>query len=358
MDDMVKKTRNDNIWEIMVPHISIFIDKFYKSMTLSSLLFLLNEGANVGEKATWFGIMMSSYSAIEALGTIISGILSGYIGRRLTFVITLFGTIFLMLSQTLAPDLTSLFALRLLAGLFGAVPPAAQAYLMDLIIISERPKHMSYMIASRGLALIFGSLIGGGYVIFSFHIPYYATSCLCMIISLISLFWLIKSQNPTDSMPINPMSTEEIKQYVNEHRPQLNSIQRMLIFYTFLCGFSFQSNIVAFPLFAKANFGFYAEDVSAIFIICALVCVLVTAFLFNPIQRDCGLEVTSIMGNILLGVGMIIIPLFKHLTPIFIGLVAISIGHAFNEAATITILSNVTGKKKYGTGTSICFSCS
>jgi DHA1 family tetracycline resistance protein-like MFS transporter len=107
------------------------------------------------------GWLVGCFSGMQLLCAPFWGRLSDRIGRRPVLVIGLVGTAAAYALFAFAPNLTVLFAARLLAGFFGANVATAQAYIADVTTAENRSKGMGLVGAAFGLGFTLGPPIGG-----------------------------------------------------------------------------------------------------------------------------------------------------------------------------------------------------
>ena len=108
-----------------------------------------------------FGLLMSSYSAMQFLCAPILGRLSDRFGRRPVLLFSLAGTVVGYLLFAFARSLPVLFASRLLDGATGGNIGTAHAVIADTTSPEERARGMGLVGMAFGLGFIFGPAIAG-----------------------------------------------------------------------------------------------------------------------------------------------------------------------------------------------------
>ena len=132
-----------------------------------------------------FGLLMSSYSAMQFLFGPILGRLSDRYGRRPVIIFSLLGTVVGYLLFAFARSLPMLFVARLLPGATGGNIGTAQAVIADSTTPSERARGMAMVGIAFGLGFIFGPAIGG----FSVHLGESAPGLFAAGLSLVACVW-------------------------------------------------------------------------------------------------------------------------------------------------------------------------
>ena len=137
-----------------------------------------------------FGLLMSSYSAMQFLFAPILGRLSDRFGRRPVILFSLAGTVIGYLLFAFAHSLALLFASRLLDGATGGNIGTAQAIIADTTSREDRARGMGLVGMAFGLGFIFGPAIGGFTVGISQAAPGLAAASLSFAAFLWAFFKL------------------------------------------------------------------------------------------------------------------------------------------------------------------------
>jgi MFS family permease len=132
-----------------------------------------------------FGLLMSSYSAMQFLFAPILGRLSDRFGRRPVILFSLAGTVIGYLLFAFAHSLTLLFASRLLDGATGGNIGTAQAIIADTTSREDRARGMGLVGMAFALGFIFGPAIGG----FTVGISQTAPGLAAASLSFAALVW-------------------------------------------------------------------------------------------------------------------------------------------------------------------------
>jgi DHA1 family tetracycline resistance protein-like MFS transporter len=142
-----------------------------------------------------FGLLMSSYSAMQFLFAPILGRLSDRFGRRPVILFSLAGTVIGYLLFAFARSLTLLFASRLLDGATGGNIGTAQAIIADTTSREDRARGMGLVGMAFGLGFIFGPAIGGFTVAIDQMAPGLAAASLSFA-ALVWAFWKLPETRP------------------------------------------------------------------------------------------------------------------------------------------------------------------
>ncbi len=132
-----------------------------------------------------FGLLMSSYSAMQFLFGPLLGRLSDRYGRRPVIIFSLAGTVVGYVLFAFARSLPMLFVARLLPGATGGNIGTAQAVIADSTAPTERARGMAMVGIAFGLGFIFGPAIGG----FAVHLGEAAPGLFAAGLSLVACVW-------------------------------------------------------------------------------------------------------------------------------------------------------------------------
>lgn len=175
-------------------YFATFVDMLGYGLILPAFpIIAIKYGAN-GFK---MGVLNSSYSTAQMIGSIVCGMLSdsGRIGRRPILLFSLFGSILALMGLGFCDSYWSLFIVRTIDGGMSATVGTAQAYIADMTKPKERAKYMGLIGASTGLGVVLGPFIGG--VMYS-HYGFAITCWVAASISAVNFvlaFFLLK-ENP------------------------------------------------------------------------------------------------------------------------------------------------------------------
>jgi DHA1 family tetracycline resistance protein-like MFS transporter len=157
-----------------------------------------------------FGLLMSSYSAMQFLFAPVLGRLSDRFGRRPVILFSLAGTVVGYLLFAFAHSLTLLFASRLLDGATGGNIGTAQAIIADSTTHEERARGMGLVGMAFALGFIFGPALGGFAVHFGSAAPGLAAASLSFAAFVWAFFKLPETRpagGPTERFSVFSIAT-------------------------------------------------------------------------------------------------------------------------------------------------------
>jgi DHA1 family tetracycline resistance protein-like MFS transporter len=153
-------------------------------------------GRGLREAAVYAGVITALFAAMQFLAAPALGSLSDRYGRRPVLLASLaaFGANYLLMA--FAPTLAWLFVAQALAGVFGATPSTAAAYIADVSEPEERPRLFGLLGAAFGVGFTLGPMIGGLLVGISLRAPFFAAAGLALVNVLYGVFVLPESLAP------------------------------------------------------------------------------------------------------------------------------------------------------------------
>src|SRR4030095_13295300 len=105
------------------------------------------------------------------------------------------------LLMAFAPTLAWVFVAQALAGIFGATPSTAAAYIADSSEPKDRPRLCGLMGAACGVGFMLGPVIGGLLVEVGLRVPFFAAAGLALVNVLYGALVLPESLAPELRQP-------------------------------------------------------------------------------------------------------------------------------------------------------------
>ncbi len=260
-----------------------------------------------GASAAAAGWLFAVYSLMQFIFAPLWGQLSDRIGRRPVLLFSIGGTAASLVLMGLASSYEWLFASRLLGGLFAANIGVANAYVADVTLPAERARGMGLVGAAFGIGFVLGPFLGGELSTFGYAAPAFAAAALAGLNLAGALFLL------PESLPPERRAKATTSPFVARWRLvlEVEGITPQLVV-VFLQLFAFAMAEIAFVLFAKARLGFDVREAGRVFAYTGIVMVLVQGLFIGPLSRRHGERRLAIAGLVLVGVGLVALPLSAH----------------------------------------------
>ena len=157
-----------------------------------------------------FGMLATTYAAMQFIFAPMLGVLSDMFGRRPVILIALFGSGLDYFAMALSPTLKLLYITRAINGISGASMTAASAYIADITPPEKRAGAFGMVGAAFGMGFVIGPLMGGwlgsektnllighGHI----HLPFYVAGTITLLNWLYGVFVLPESLPPERRVP-------------------------------------------------------------------------------------------------------------------------------------------------------------
>ncbi len=295
----------------------LFIAVFATTIGLSIIEpFMALYAESLGASGLYIGLIFASFTIARGLATPFIGKLSDHHGRK-NFIIA--GLLAYTISSFLylyADNLELLIIVRLLQGMSSAfVAPIAMAYIGDITPKGKEGTYMGTFTMSMFLGLGLGPIIGGGV---NHEFGMRAAFLSMTILGLISL--LVVSALLPELGKHRSKKPTEFLQIIKDR-----GMQEILLV-RFITSFGVAGYIVFLPLFA-AEHGMNTAVIGAIVTMNLLITTLLQRYFGNLADRHNKL-VLVMVGNLLMGLTILLIPLTKDLVSLFLVNVFMGLGGA------------------------------
>ena len=158
-------------------------------------------GERFGASPLVIGLLVASYSILQAIFSPLLGRLSDRVGRKPVLLLSMAGTAGGFLLMALAGDLRLLFLGRIIDGMTGGSMSTAQACIADVTPKEHSSKGMGLIGAAFVLGYIFGPAMGGFLGHRSISAPFFFAAALAAVNSILVWFFLPESLPPGAAAP-------------------------------------------------------------------------------------------------------------------------------------------------------------
>ena len=175
------------MWFVLV---SVFLDAMGHGLLAPIIPDLIRELADVdiSGAALYGGAIIALFATIQFFATPLLGALSDAYGRRPVLLVsfTAFGINYLLMG--FAPSIEWLFLAQALAGLFGATPAVAGAFIADITPKENRAKRYGSLGAAFGLGFMFGPVLSGLLAEYGLRTPIFVAALLTLSNAVLGFF--------------------------------------------------------------------------------------------------------------------------------------------------------------------------
>ncbi len=297
MENKNKYSQLNPLW------ISVFVDILGFSIILPFLPFFI---AEFNASPALIGFLLSSNAIFGFIfGPILSKLSDKY-GRKPMMLISLGGTLIGFIILILSNNIIVLLISRIIDGIFSGQFPIARAMIGDVVSPEDRPKQMTNIGITFGLAFLIGPAIGGLLSSFGFIGPGIIATILTGFSFVYTAIYLkeslpnkLKISIIREKMPIIPEIVKESSSIWKNNKTIILIIQYSFIAIT---GGILQTT---FSLFAGIRLGLEPFVVGILLTLLGVYQIIFRLLVFNRLREKIGDPMTA-----LLGLGMYILPYF------------------------------------------------
>lgn len=340
---------------LLIIFITIFIDLLGFGIIIPILPDFLKNELFISESA--IGLTIGIFSLMQFVFTPVWGSLSDVYGRKPILAISLFGNIisYFVMALVFAGVLNSFPVLvlsRVFAGIFSGNLSAAQSVISDITTKEERSKGMGLMGAAFALGFVFGPSLGGVLSFnFGYGVPIFLSSAFSLIAFLLCIS-IFKETLPEDVRNINKKNFSGVT-FINIKavRDVLSSKKvGIFVIIFFFITFAFANIHATFLLFAERDEGLdlNIQEVGLTLAVLGVVAAVVQGTLIKFFKDKFGEEVSLIIGNIITGIGLLLIPLAISKFLLFIIISILAFGNGINNPMVLGLISKNTGRDEQG----------
>ena len=340
----------------------VMIDLLGFGIVLPLLPFYAQEFA---ASAVMIGLLYSVYSFMQLIFSPIWGSWSDRIGRRPIMLMSTAGAVIAYVIFGLAESLGVLFFSRIVAGMMGGNISTAQAYIADVTDSENRARGLGLIGAAFGIGFVIGPatatalihptfhemVANAGFVQFSewmssnrFALPGFFAAFLSLCSFLMVLFKLpetVDTSKPREAAFRRPsVFTPRFWKLLSEQKGKsARGYLIPLVIGFFLLSFGESSLYSAFPLFAEGELGMTAEEVGIQFFYIGIIAVVVQGFLIKPLTNIFAEEKLFMVGNVLMVIGLGLIPLAHNMLTLALFLGIMALGKSLNTPTITSLIS-------------------
>jgi MFS transporter, DHA1 family, tetracycline resistance protein len=326
---------------LAIVYMTVFIDLLGFGIILPSLPYYARD---LGASGLGLGILFSSYSVAQLLGSTVLGRLSDRYGRRPILLLSLAGSSASMALSGVAHSLVLLSAARALAGLFGGSIGTAQAYIADVTARHERARHMGLLGASIGVGFVLGPAIGAGVIAlgFGFSGAAYLASALAAL-NLVSAAFRLPESRPRDAAA--PQSRLSLASWLAMWRRHGLWQIYSSVFLTTLAFVGLETTLV---FLARDRFGLDERHFGLVLAYLGVVVIVVQGGMIGRLTRSFGVRRVAIAGGLLMGAALIALPAAPTLRLLLLVLGLISAGQGLTSPTLSTLVSHASTGEDHG----------
>ena len=336
---------------LIIIYITVFIDLVGFGMVIPILPFYAN---TYPFHATPFqvGLLFSIYSWMQFIFAPMLGRLSDIYGRRPILLVSLFGSAVGYFLMGAAETLTLVFIGRIVGGITGANISTAQAYIADVTSKENRARGMGIFGAMFGLGFVLGPAIAGILSKYGVHVPFYVAALLSLA-NVTALYFLLPETRKPGSAPTGSSRPGRIAGWVGVSGVLFSTLN--LVYFLLVTAFSIMT--YAFVLFTAYRFGYNAEQNGYLFAYVGIVAIVCQGILFDILVKRFGESLLAVIGSLILGASLFVMPfsgpLFGGLAGLMLICALLSLGNAMASPALTSLASKISSEEEQGSSMGI-----
>jgi DHA1 family tetracycline resistance protein-like MFS transporter len=293
-------------------------------------------------------LLLAVYSLMQLFTAPLWGRLSDRVGRRPVLIVSMAASVLAYLCIGSATALWMLFAARAFAGACAGNIAAAQAYIADITKPEERAKGMGLIGAAFGLGFIIGPALGGllagnDPATADVETPAWVAAGLSFV-ALWGVVLLLPESLPADRRGRGPSRSRLSAVLGVLRRPVLSRL--ILIFFMVILAFAAMES--TFALWAIAQFGWGPGQVGYVFAYVGVLSATLQGGLIGRLTRRFGEERLLLVGLMLIGIGLSVLPLARSVGVLGLAMSMLAIGMGLTQPSLNSLISRRAGRDEQG----------
>lgn len=308
------------------------------------------------------GFIIAAFTVAQLVSAPLWGRFSDRVGRRPTLLIALTAAGIAYLIFGFAHSLFLLFLSRIVQGAGGGTVGVIQAYVADSTAPQDRARALGWLSATTNLGVALGPVLGSFAIAIGKRdlMPGPATlelghaapgifaAALCLINIAFAARYLTESRDASEHAPVEGevrRSSREAIWRVISHSKETSS--RLIWIYAIAIG-AFQGSLSVLALFLNARFQVTEQTIGYFFMYTGSISVFTRVLLLGRMVDWLGEAKLSRVGLLLLGAGVVGMPLSRNLWMLAIAVALIPLGTAFTFPCVTALLSRVISPRERG----------
>lgn len=346
-----------------------FIDMVGLLMIIPLLPFYVKElgGAGIDLFGLHFGIgiisgtIVAAFTVAQLISAPLWGKFSDRVGRRPALLIALSASACAYLIFGFASSLFLLFLSRVVQGAGGGTVGVIQAYVADSTAPEDRARALGWLSAATNLGVALGPVLGSfaitigkrdlmpgqGTLQLGNAAPGIMAATLCLLNIAFAARYLTESREPIEHSPTEEKrltSRQAIWSIIsNASAPS----SRLIWIYAIAIG-AFQGSFSVLALFLNARFQVTEQTIGYFFMYVGAISVFTRVLLLGRAVDWLGEANLSRLGLLLLGTGVVGMPLSRNLAMLAVAVALIPLGTAFTFPCVTALLSRVISPRERG----------
>lgn len=291
------------------------------------------------------GLLVSSFAVAQLLTAPLWGRVSDRFGRRPAMLAGLTASLIAYVVFAFANSIGLLFISRLVQGAGGGTVSVIQAYVADATAPRNRARSLGWLSAATNLGVTIGPVIGSVTAGWGSAAPGLFAAALCLL-NIGFAFRFLSESNTERSATDGPRgrswdAVRRVLTHSGEPAP------RLIWMYAIAMG-AYQGLNAILALFLATQFGVTEQRIGYFFMYIGALSVLTRGIILGWMVDRLGEAKLSRLGLVLLGAGLVFMPLTHHIVPLAAVVALIPLGTAFTFPCVTATLSRVITRSERG----------
>jgi DHA1 family tetracycline resistance protein-like MFS transporter len=305
-------------------------------------------------------LLFSVYSICQFIGAPVLGVISDRFGRRPVLILSQMGSVigYLLLGfaglhwQNPITRLGLVYASRIIDGFTGGNISTAQAYVSDVTTPQNRAKGMGLLGAAFGIGFSIGPFLGGVTGHWNMSLPGWIAAAMSATAALLTWAKLRESRVHKPTEAENWLHPSRFLPVLRQ--PVL--VQLLAISFCVMAAFVMMESTIS--LFLNRVFGWQQLGVGLYFLWAGVVIVIVQGGLIGRLTKKLGDWPLCIAGPFLVAIGMAMLVVVGHVSPLnafglaiailFIGGAINATGRSFQQPTMSSLVSKFSDPRQHG----------
>ena len=313
----------------------------------------------LGGSPSSVGPLFSAFAVAQLLASPLWGRVSDRYGRRPVLLSGLIASAIAYLIFGFAGSLWLLFVCRFVQGFGGGTTGVAQAYVADTMAPTQRAKALGWLSAATSLGVSIGAVLGSvTHKVWGPRGPGLAAAALVLLNVAFAWRWLPESRiytaappDPSGALRASGSFTVVVNKVTRPlwHviRHPASPVSEVIWVYGFGM-LALNALIAVLSLYLMQRFGMNADNVGPIYFVFSAVGVVMRVHPVGWINEHLGEVRTMRLGAVLLGIGLLLMPLPSTRWGFIVCLILAPIGTALLFPASTALVSHRTDRNEYG----------
>lgn len=291
--------------KLLVLMITAFVDMVGTLMIIPLLPFYAK---HFGASGFMVGLLVSAFAVAQLLSAPMWGRFSDRYGRRPALLVGLGASAIAYVIFAYSNSLWMLFLSRLVQGSGGGTVSVIQAYVADALEPKERAKGLGWLSAATNAGVALGPVVGGIALAAGAHAPGLAAAALCVLNMAFAAKFLEESRDMVEARATKHVPGRSWSAIMRVITRSAEPAPRLIWIYAIGIG-AFQGMNAILALFLAVRYGVTEKTIGIFFTYVGVLSVLTRALILGKAVDRLGEARLSRLGQILLALGLALIPL-------------------------------------------------